>query len=82
MFMSMNAHEQNQRDTKHRWGCNKGNEETTEKPNQENKSLVDQKTRLIQDGKKVKGNTNFYRRQNYQRSLKVERGKNNNTDVH
>ena len=54
MFMSMNAHEQNQRDTKHRWGCNKGNEETTEKPNQENKSLVDQQTQLIEDDKKSK----------------------------
>ena len=46
MLMSMNSYEKNQRDAKHRWGCNKGNKETKEKPDQENKSLVNQKTRL------------------------------------
>ena len=54
MLMSMNSYEQNQRDTKHRWGCNNRNKETKEKPDQENKSLVDQKTRLIEDDKKSK----------------------------
>ena len=45
MLMSMNAYEQFQRDAKHHWGCKKIkiNKETRERPNQENKSLVDQK---------------------------------------
>ena len=53
MFMIMNAYEQDQIDAKHHWGCN-NNKETRERPNQENKSLVDQKTRLIEDGKRSK----------------------------
>ena len=57
MFMIMNAYEQDQRDAKHHWRCN-NNKETRERPNQENKSLVDQKTRLREDGKMVKGYTN------------------------
>ena len=60
MLMRMNAYEQNQRDTKHHWGCSKGNKETKEKPDKENKSLVNQKTQLREDGKMVKGYTNFY----------------------
>ena len=59
MFMSMNAYEQDQRDAKHHWGCN-NNKETREQPGQENKSLVDQKTRLREGGKMVKGYTNSY----------------------
>ena len=43
MFVIMNAYEQDQRDAKHHWGCN-NNKETRERPDQKNKSLVDQKT--------------------------------------
>ena len=72
MLMSMNAYEQNQRDAKHRWGCNKGNKESKEKPNKENKSLVDQQTRLIEDDKKSKDTPTFTeeeRNNNHQCSL-------------
>ena len=43
MLMNMNAHEQPQREAKHHWGCSKGKKGSKEKPDQENKSLVNQK---------------------------------------
>ena len=70
MFMSMNAYEQDQRDAKHHWGC-KSNKDTREQPDQENKSLVDQKTWLIEDDKKSKDTQNF-----------TEDERNNNTYVY
>ena len=73
--MLKNAYEQNQRDAKHQWGCNKGNKETKEKPDQENKSLVGQKTLLIEDGKRSKDTPTFTEGRNKIYRFNVQRKK-------